>query len=548
MSEDSPSAPSLIGCLIGDRYRLEKLLASGGMGDVFLAIDNRLGKRVALKLLKGNLVDSESFLERFQQEVQVCTHLESPHIVQVNDYGITGDGKPFYVMEYLQGETLGACLRRKKQLSLKQSLQIILQVCAGLQVAHSGIDLHHTGGKERRKIVHRDLKPDNIFLIPLASGLLVKILDFGIAKICYEELAEQTRNLTGSQVFLGTARYAAPEQISRQSTLDERVDIYSLGVILYEMLSGVDPFGFNQQQPNWLLWAVAHTANPVVPLRSQPGCENLPPELESAVLRCLDKFPQNRFATATELGQALNKIFKTDHYVPTPTVLELPALLNNASPAASPPPPQTYHRPTDPPEAPEQENLPTGLTLPAQMPPIRAAAVQAQPAVPPPPSTPPSTPSSVPLTVSPALQDTLERVLLRIIGPIAPVVLQETLQETQNVEELTESLIKQLPLSGQIELRQELQRFLSTPQVQSSPASPPSRVEPERTPSLDPDFIARCEQELAYAIGPIATFLVQDLLAEVPPPSPQKLIQSLAANITDPKKAAEFRQRMAASL
>ena len=305
----SPSVPDpWIGRLMGSRqrYRLDKRLNSGGMGDVFLAMDTLLGQQVAFKLLKEKLAAAEELRKRFEREVALCAALKSDHIVQVTDYGVTSEGHPFYVMEYLQGQTLGQLLRLEKRLSVKRTVDIISQVCAGLELAHKGVIMwrHGATASEHVKVVHRDLKPDNIFLVPTALGELVKILDFGIARKIHDDSAEQT-NLTSA--FLGTFRYAAPEQLGVAKNLDERADIYSLGIILYEMLSGADPFGFGikARSTTGVSWALAHTSKPPQPLRSQLLCEQLSPELEAVVMRCLQKAPLDRFASVDELKGAL---------------------------------------------------------------------------------------------------------------------------------------------------------------------------------------------------------------------------------------------------
>ena len=286
------------------RYHLEKRLGGGGMGDVFLATDTRLGKSVALKLLKESLAGSDEMRMRFERELAICAALKSQHIVQVSDYGVTLDGHPFYVMEYLQGQTLGELLRNTHQLPVHQACNIITQVCAGLQPAHEGVVFkQEKRGAERIKVVHRDLKPANIFLVPTALGDLVKIIDFGIAKIRHLQ-AEYTN---ATEVFLGTCHYSAPEQLDAIKDLDERADIYSLGLILYEMLTGVDPFGldFKQTPVSGERWIFAHAAKAPQSIRSQPGCEQVSPELEAVVLRCLQKSPKERFASVQALSQAL---------------------------------------------------------------------------------------------------------------------------------------------------------------------------------------------------------------------------------------------------
>ncbi len=303
----SPRTNPWIGRSLGDsqRYRLDSRLGAGGMGDVFLATDTRLGQQVALKLLKDTLVESPEMRQRFEHEIAICAALVDEHIVKIMDAGITDEGFPFYVMEYLRGETLGDLLRREKQLSIDRAVKIISQVCNGLLLAHQGVAL--PSGEYIETVVHRDLKPDNIFLVPTDLGAWVKIVDFGIAKIRYKDNA-QPQTLT--HTFLGTLRYASPEQMMGDRDLDGRSDIYSLGVILYEMLSGADPFGFNIQprQMSEASWVIAHTQGQPVPLRSQSGCGHLPPELEAIVLRCLEKTPDLRFGSVAELNLALQAV------------------------------------------------------------------------------------------------------------------------------------------------------------------------------------------------------------------------------------------------
>ncbi|MDZ8053476.1 MAG: protein kinase [Aulosira sp. ZfuCHP01] len=307
-----PSSNSWNGRFIGDneRYRLDKRLAGGGMGEVFLAMDTRVGQQVALKLLKDTLVASKEMRKRFEREIAVCAALQSDHIVKISDCGVTVEGHPFYVMEYLRGQTLRQLLLREKRLSVERTVGIIAQVCKGLKLAHEGVDLQRDGGKstEHIQVIHRDLKPDNIFLVPTDLGEWVKILDFGVAKIRHES-SEQT-NITNT--FIGTFRYAAPEQIQSDKNLNARADIYSLGLILYEMLSGVDPFGLGVKANNIseASWVLAHAYEPPKPLRSQLGCEYLSEQLEAVVLKCLHKNPQNRFASVEELDRALQAAAK----------------------------------------------------------------------------------------------------------------------------------------------------------------------------------------------------------------------------------------------
>ncbi|MBD2530490.1 protein kinase [Nostoc flagelliforme FACHB-838] len=313
--QSPPSSNSWIGRFVGDneRYRLDKRLGGGGMGDVFLATDTRVGQQVALKLLKDTLVASQEMRKRFEREVAVCAALQSDHIVKINDCGVTPEGFPFYVMEYLRGQTLRQLLLREKRPSVERTVKIIAQVCKGLQLAHQGVTLQRDGGKttEHIQVIHRDLKPDNIFLVPTDLGEWVKVLDFGVAKIRSE--SSENSNITNiTSTFIGTFRYAPPEQIQSDKNLDARGDIYSLGIILYEMLSAADPFGISIKgnHISEASWVLAHAYEPPKPLRSQPGCEHLPVELEAVVMKCLHKNPANRFATVEELNQALQAAAK----------------------------------------------------------------------------------------------------------------------------------------------------------------------------------------------------------------------------------------------
>jgi serine/threonine protein kinase len=304
---------SLIGRLIGDhdRYQLEALLGKGGMGDVYKAVDIRLGKEVAIKLLNASLTGASTtaeldFKRRFERECAICAALKSENIVQVSDYGVTSEGLPFYVMEYLEGQTLAQVLQQDSKLSVERTKRIMAQIFAGLSSAHKGVIFKTPGVStdQRIKIIHRDLKPANIFLVPNALGERAKLIDFGVAKI--KSLHTENPNLTNC--FLGTHHYSAPEQFDGQENIDERSDIYCLGIILYEMLTGVDPFGLKSQAQKITgeSWIKAHLLAEVQPLRSQPGCEHISVELERIVIRCLEKHPDLRFSSVDALAQALD--------------------------------------------------------------------------------------------------------------------------------------------------------------------------------------------------------------------------------------------------
>ena len=284
----------------GDRYLLQKLLGQGGMSKVYLALDKKLNnKKVAIKIMTSYFSSNNEYLiKRFMGEVQSLCILNHPNIIQITDYGLTPQespfsGYPFYVMEYFVGQTLQQLLNKNKNLALDLALPIIRKVCYGLQNAH------------QKGIIHRDLKPDNIFLIPGTTvAEVVKIIDFGISKKIDEESKQHTQ-LTVEGTFLGTYRYASPEQCLGVN-IDSRTDIYSLGMVFYEIISGNNPYNLKDDSDTTNAdWSVAHRRENPKPLREQSGCENIPINLENIVMKCLEKSPQNRFQNIEELEQAL---------------------------------------------------------------------------------------------------------------------------------------------------------------------------------------------------------------------------------------------------
>ncbi len=366
-----PSPDSWLGKFLGEqqRYRLEQPLGNGAIGDVYLATDMRLGRRVAIKVLKGALAKSKEVVARFEREVSVLAALESEHVVQVLDYGITPEGHPFYVMEYLKGQTLSQLMRRSPRLSVELTVKIAIQICEGLRVAHEGVTVWKAGMtvSETVKVIHRDLKPANIFMVPTAMGGLVKVLDFGIAKKLYATDQLDQTNLT--QAFLGTYHYAAPEQLRNARNLDERADIYSLGLILYEMLCGTDAFGIsNSNQPNKeMAWAMAHASTAPIPLRQQPGCERLPASLETAIMRCLKKPAAERFASVSELSRALTGVLHAPRTEP-----------GTVSLAIAPDEP-TVHNPIMSPSVPQDPTISRPLVPEVELPDFTIAQAPASP-------------------------------------------------------------------------------------------------------------------------------------------------------------------------
>lgn len=267
--------------LITNRYQLKQLIATGGMGEIFLAHDILLGGTpVAIKFLSGMISDPQMQAD-FAHEAQICAILSqrSIHIVKVTDYGISNAGKLFYVMEYLEGKTLSDLL----PLSLPTFLNITFQICLGLQSAHEGINID---GKIS-PLVHRDIKPANILVISdLILGQLVKILDFGIAKF-----SQSSTSIKTSQDVCGTLPYCSPEQLENQE-LDHRSDIYSLGVVMFEMLTGYKPW---QPDTDYLgAWYASHHFQAPRTISDVSPHLQIPQELHQLIMTCLAKNPRHR--------------------------------------------------------------------------------------------------------------------------------------------------------------------------------------------------------------------------------------------------------------
>lgn len=285
-----------IGRILQNRYQLSQLLGQGSMGRVYGAEDIKLGRvPVAVKFLSQTLLNRK-MRDRFEREAYTCAQLgqRSIHIVRVMDHGVDEDGIPFYVMEYLKGESLSEIISRHA-LSLPRFLSLTRQICLGLQCAHEGILMD---GKNFA-IVHRDIKPSNILVSQNESlGELVKILDFGIAKVMQPE-GNQTN------CFMGTLAYSSPEQMEGRE-LDSRSDIYSLGVMMYQMLTGKMPL--HADTHSFGGWYKAHHFQIPRSIEAANGNTRIPKALESLVMSCLSKSPGDRPQTAGDILKALEPL------------------------------------------------------------------------------------------------------------------------------------------------------------------------------------------------------------------------------------------------
>jgi eukaryotic-like serine/threonine-protein kinase len=273
--------------LIADRYRITGRIGAGGFGVVFEATDERLQKRVAVKLLGEQHSRDKQQVERFRSEALSASRLNDPNIVTVTDFEVLPDGRPYLVMEYIAGRPFDQALAQEKPLPVAKAVRIARKLCLALGKAH-----HHG-------IVHRDLKPANIIVddSPDREGGILKILDFGVAKLLEKP---DKPNLTSTGQMLGTPAYMAPEQIrQRDEPLDGRADLYAVGVILYEMLTGTTPFA-NRPSGDVLVSKVIE--RPESPARHNPS---LPPNLVAIVMRAIQKKPTQRYANAFEMAAAL---------------------------------------------------------------------------------------------------------------------------------------------------------------------------------------------------------------------------------------------------
>jgi tRNA A-37 threonylcarbamoyl transferase component Bud32 len=271
-----------VGEIVADRYRLEQILAEGGMGVVYLGRHIELGQEVAVKLLRRELCDERRVVARFLEEAKAAAALRSEHVVRVMDVGVLASGVPYLVMEYLEGTNLGDLVEHCGPLSIERALDYLLQACDALAAAHDA------------GIVHRDIKPDNLFLTTDGSAkAVVKLVDFGIAKRLD---SGGERIVTGPQEFMGSPGFMSPEQISEPSLVDARTDIFSLGSALHYLLTGKLPFDGDSLAEicDKVLYAS------VAPLRSlRPS---ISPELEGVVRRCLEKDRSNRYTSIRELA------------------------------------------------------------------------------------------------------------------------------------------------------------------------------------------------------------------------------------------------------
>lgn len=303
--------------MILSKYRIDSRLGEGGMGSVFSATHLRIGNRVALKMLKPELADNPLLVERFEREARASIAIRSEHVARVLDVETLESGLPMIVMEFLDGRDLAMELEDRGSFPPEEAAAILLQACEAIAEAHS------------LGIVHRDLKPSNLFLTRRADGSrLVKVMDFGIAKAVSER---GEPSITRTQDIVGSPLYMAPEQVRSSRDVDERADIWSLGVVLFELLSGATPF--EGQNSSAVLAAVVADR----PLSLQTFVGEVPQELLALLDRCLEKSPEDRYANIAELAWALRPFAPADSQISLDRIqgiLARGAASNNTDPPA----------------------------------------------------------------------------------------------------------------------------------------------------------------------------------------------------------------------
>ncbi len=285
------SAPVQEGDVLAGKYRVEKILGQGGMGVVVSAMHLQLHERVALKFLLPSAAANLEIASRFQREAQISAKLKNEHVARVSDVGTLEGGAPYIVMEFLEGKDLRETLRERGPLPIGEAISFILQAAEGVAEAHS------------HGFVHRDLKPSNLFLTRRRDGSdLLKVLDFGISKAMEgAQTEDDAQQLTNAGTVLGSVRYISPEQLRNSSLVDPRADIWSLGTILYELLTGRPPFQA-ESTPGLIMVILGNDPPPALRVLRPDASE----ALERVISRCLAKDADARFPDMAAFAEELS--------------------------------------------------------------------------------------------------------------------------------------------------------------------------------------------------------------------------------------------------
>lgn len=445
--------PTLSG-IVADKYEIIASIGGGGWGTVYKARHTLLDRIVAVKTLHPHMVASGSALKRFKQEAQAGSQLDHPHILNVLDFGITDDGIPYLVMDYLEGQSLGDLLQGNKNLQPARGLAIFVQVASALAHAH------------RRGVIHRDLKPANVMLIEHDDNPdYVKIVDFGIAKILKRGDGADSTELTETGQLFGSPLYMSPEQCTGKD-LDGRSDIYSLGCVIYRSLTGLPPF----EVQDLATCIYKHVNELPVPFGIACPELELRPELESLVFKAMAKDPAERFQSMSELEEAIKTLMHADRLTPSASQTGM----------------TTVGKPEDPALAATSTGSGSGSgsledTVPPNNPGIISGTTRTisaeQPA-----GKPELQKTTAEVTSSPVVSNTLAP---SNTVPLPPAGQKATSSELAPVERIQSLLTTPIIVVPSILVLLSLAWFSYSYSHPSTPATPPNKVAPQPAPTAE---------------------------------------------------------------
>ena len=340
-------ATSLIGQTVDNgEYKIVERIGTGGMGAVYKAEQPSMNRLVAIKVLHSKFATRDDLVSRFRREARAMSQLSHPNTARVYKFGEMPDGSAYFVMDYMEGKNLAHVVRESGPMEPARALNVMIQVCGALDEAH------------RAGIVHRDLKPENVFLTEQAGTAdFPKVLDFGLAKVTEKQMGRGSMMLTQQGMVFGTPEFMSPEQTQGES-LDRRSDIYALGLILYELLTGKLPF--DAKKPIDIM--KAHVQQPAIPLNERLPDQDFGPELEQVIAKALEKKPEHRYQTAVEFATALRSCLpdqlastsarRAMPSEPAPVAVSAAPPSQPASVSAAPTVPPVLADKSDPPELP----------------------------------------------------------------------------------------------------------------------------------------------------------------------------------------------------
>lgn len=315
--------------ILNGQFQILQKIGSGGMGSVYKALQPAMNRLVAVKILHPKLANRKDLVSRFRREARAMSHLTHPNTVKVYLYGELDDGSLYIVMEFLEGKNLNQVVRSEGPMPIDRGLPILIQVCSALEEAH------------RAGIVHRDLKPENIFITQLGGMTdYAKVLDFGLAKVTEREMRPGSLILTQEGMVFGTPEFMSPEQ-AQGRTLTPASDIYSLAVILYEVLTGKLPF----DAKNPMEYIQLHVLTKPIPIAERAPDKKFPPLLWTVLERALAKRVEDRYASAAEFAHALQAVLTGATHVPPFQGGPQRAMIPSNQPISMAPPPHTEEVP-----------------------------------------------------------------------------------------------------------------------------------------------------------------------------------------------------------